>query len=75
MRIYVRVCVAFPGGSAGGRGSGRGSGRQRLGRDKLARINELLNHEEAAQEAAHTHGPDRSTSLDPPPDFVLQEVS
>ncbi|XP_047485301.1 uncharacterized protein LOC125036603 [Penaeus chinensis] len=70
----IPVVAPGKGGSAGGRGSGRGSGRQRLGRDKLARINELLNHEEAAQEAAHTHGPDRSSSLDPPPDFVLQEA-
>ncbi|XP_066938909.1 dynein regulatory complex subunit 2 [Macrobrachium rosenbergii] len=49
------------------------SGRGKLGRDKLARISELLYHEEAtqdAQEAIHAPG----SSPHPLPDFVLQEA-
>ncbi|XP_068233830.1 dynein regulatory complex subunit 2 [Palaemon carinicauda] len=49
------------------------SGRGKLGRDKLARISELLYHEEAtqdAQDAIHSPG----SSPHPLPDFVLQEA-
>ncbi|KAG7175788.1 uncharacterized protein LOC121857168 [Homarus americanus] len=55
-----------------GVGEGRGGVRVMLGQDKLARISELLYHEEAAHEAAHTLG--GHDTLGPPPDFVLQEA-
>ncbi|XP_053649573.1 dynein regulatory complex subunit 2 isoform X3 [Cherax quadricarinatus] len=47
--------------------------RAMLGQDKLARIGELLYHEEAAHEAAHTL--QSHPTSDPLPDFVLQEES
>ncbi|XP_071546141.1 uncharacterized protein [Panulirus ornatus] len=48
------------------------SGGATIGRDQLSRISELLNHEEAAHEAAHTLG--LHDTLEPLPDFVLQEA-
>ncbi|XP_069169515.1 dynein regulatory complex subunit 2 isoform X2 [Procambarus clarkii] len=55
----------YPKGVAGVRAGGRAT----LGQDKMARISELLCHEEAASEAAHAH-----PTLHPLPDFVLQEA-